>query len=69
MVDLDSKKKVLEKGGQVHIGKPFSANILELQINNLLNRQQEKAEQLMMNLDDNEGMNHELSEDESGSKR
>ncbi|MBD0400631.1 response regulator [Flammeovirga sp. EKP202] len=65
MLDLNSKKKVMEKGAQLHMGKPFSPSILELQINNLLNRKLEKAEKIKIDINENEGnATGLLSEDE-----
>ncbi|MBD0400638.1 two-component regulator propeller domain-containing protein [Flammeovirga sp. EKP202] len=36
MADLESQRMALEKGGQIHISKPFSPKILTLQVKNLI---------------------------------
>ncbi|NME68719.1 ATP-binding protein [Flammeovirga aprica] len=46
LVDFESRKQALEKGGQLHIGKPFSPYMLELQVNNLLSQKSNETEKL-----------------------
>ncbi|NLR93623.1 hybrid sensor histidine kinase/response regulator transcription factor [Flammeovirga agarivorans] len=46
LVDYESKKKALEKGGQIHISKPFSPYMLELQVNNLIAQKSHESEKL-----------------------
>jgi len=41
--DFESKKSVFEKGGDVYISKPFSPELLELQIHNLLKTKQKET--------------------------
>ncbi|WP_281614770.1 hybrid sensor histidine kinase/response regulator transcription factor [Flammeovirga sp. SubArs3] len=50
MSDLESRKKALEKGGQLHIGKPFSPYLLELQVNNIINQKNKEKEILKKNI-------------------
>ena len=42
--DFESKKAGFEKGGDVYISKPFSPELLELQIHNLLNTRKKETE-------------------------
>ena len=46
LTDFESKKSGFEKGGDVYISKPFSPELLELQIYNLLKTRQKEAEYL-----------------------
>lgn len=50
MSDLGSRQKALEKGGQLHIGKPFSPYLLELQINNIISQKDKEREILKKNI-------------------
>ncbi|WP_172665905.1 hybrid sensor histidine kinase/response regulator transcription factor [Flammeovirga sp. OC4] len=50
MSDLESRKNALEKGGQLHIGKPFSPYLLELQVNNIINQKNKEKEILKKNI-------------------
>jgi len=42
--DFESKKTGLEQGGDVYLSKPFSPELLEFQVNNLLNTKQKEKE-------------------------
>ena len=42
--DIESKKSGFEKGGDVYISKPFSTELLELQVHNLLNTKRKAKE-------------------------
>ncbi|OHX64568.1 hybrid sensor histidine kinase/response regulator transcription factor [Flammeovirga pacifica] len=42
--DFDNRKTAFEEGGDVHISKPFSPYLLELQVNNLLETKRKEAE-------------------------
>ena len=44
LTDFESKKSGFEKGGDVYISKPFSPELLELQVHNLLNTKQKGKE-------------------------
>jgi len=44
--DFESKKTGFEKGGDVYISKPFSPDLLKLQVHNLLKTKQKEAEYL-----------------------
>lgn len=50
MSDLESRKNALEKGGQLHIGKPFSPYLLELQVNNIIAQKNKEKEILKKNI-------------------
>ena len=42
--DFESKKTGFEQGGDVYVSKPFSPELLELQVHNLLNTKQKETE-------------------------
>lgn len=43
MADIESQKIALEKGGQIHISKPFSPKVLALQVKNLLSQAEKET--------------------------
>ncbi|NME70151.1 hybrid sensor histidine kinase/response regulator transcription factor [Flammeovirga aprica] len=64
MVDFESKKKIFEKGGQVHIGKPFSPYVLELQVDNLIKQKKDGITKLKQDIKSNPKKEQQLTEDE-----
>ncbi|NME72560.1 hybrid sensor histidine kinase/response regulator transcription factor [Flammeovirga aprica] len=64
MSDLESRKNALEKGGQLHIGKPFSPYLLELQVNNIINQKNKEKEILKKNIIMSADKEHVLTKDE-----
>ena len=43
LTDFESQKTAFKKGGDIYISKPFSPQLLALQVNNLLNTKQKEA--------------------------